>query len=208
MHAAASLLRWNPVSGPIRSVFRATLPAVRPAILLFAAAVGARYGALFQRYLEDVVDLGDEWRDGPSHTRNYFKLAQALDAHSVLHSLGEVPCPVSIVAGMWDVVTPAYHSFDMADRIPDAELHVFEFGSHFCNLEFPSECAEITAEFLSRHYCSEAKLASQSAATGDAGRAMVEVEEKVGRGKQAVKTLGDSSDVETESTASSTDIAS
>ena len=105
---------------------------------------------------------------------------------------------------MWDVVTPAYHSFDMADRIPGAELHVFELGSHFCNLEFPKECAEIAAEFLSRHGGELVEGLPTRAAESSRGRVG---EEKVESSSfMQAKTLGDGSDVETESTASSADV--
>ena len=35
-----------------------------------------------------------------------------------------------------DIITPAFHSFEMADRIPNATLKVYELGSHFTILEY------------------------------------------------------------------------
>ena len=52
------------------------------------------------RYLSDVADMRDEWKDGKAHTRNYFKLAQSTDAHSVYHCLDEIHQPTLVVAGM------------------------------------------------------------------------------------------------------------
>ena len=35
-----------------------------------------------------------------------------------------------------DIITPAFHSFEMADRMPNATLKVYELGSHFTILEY------------------------------------------------------------------------
>ncbi|GMH53536.1 hypothetical protein TrRE_jg7316 [Triparma retinervis] len=70
---------------------------------------------------------------------NYLKYPHALDAHSSYHVLHEIPHPTLIVAGMLDVLTPAYHSFEMLARMPRAELLCFTLGTHFVLLEYPEE---------------------------------------------------------------------
>jgi pimeloyl-ACP methyl ester carboxylesterase len=73
---------------------------------------------------------------GPSFP-NYLRLFQELDAHSTYHLLRHIEAPALVIAGMLDVLTPAYQSAEIAKRLPDAELVRLWRSSHFSMLERP-----------------------------------------------------------------------
>merc|ERR1712113_429193 len=72
-------------------------------------------------------------------------MGRALETHSVYHCLPELSPSIKtlIITGGLDNITPAFHSCEMADAIPGARLHWFPFGTHFCNLEYPKELANL-----------------------------------------------------------------
>merc|ERR1712050_634782 len=75
-------------------------------------------------------------------------LASCLDTHSCYHALDEITQPTLVITGMWDVFTPAYHSFEMASRMPNAKLLCYNLGSHFCAFEYPTDVSMLAKLFL------------------------------------------------------------
>ena len=59
---------------------------------------------------------------GPVHSENYLKYPHMLDCHSAFHLLPEINAPTLVVSGMLDVLTPSYHSYEMASRMPNCEV--------------------------------------------------------------------------------------
>ena len=51
--------------------------------------------------------------------------------HDVLDRLGAITCPTLVAAGRFDGIAPLTNSEAIADRIPDAELRVYEGGHAF-----------------------------------------------------------------------------
>lgn len=94
---------------------------------------------LLSRYMEDVL--------GPSFP-NYLRLFQELDAHSTYHLLRHIEAPALVIAGMLDVLTPAYQSVDIAKRLPNAELIRLWRSSHFSMLERPEVVVPAMKTFL------------------------------------------------------------
>jgi pimeloyl-ACP methyl ester carboxylesterase len=94
---------------------------------------------LLSRYMEDVL--------GPSFP-NYLRLFQELDAHSTYHLLRHIQAPALVIAGMLDVLTPAYQSVDIAKRLPNAELIRLWRSSHFSMLERPEVVVPAMKTFL------------------------------------------------------------
>jgi len=94
---------------------------------------------LLARYMDDVL--------GPSFT-NYLRLFQELDAHSTYHLLREIEAPALIIAGVLDVLTPAYQSEEMARRMPHAEYIRLWRSSHFSLLERPDVVVPAMRRFL------------------------------------------------------------
>jgi len=85
---------------------------------------------------------------GKTHSSNYLRYPHALDAHSSYHILHEISHPTLLITGMLDVLTPAYHSYEMCSRMPNAELQCFLMGTHFVLLEYPNEIGKRIYEFL------------------------------------------------------------
>lgn len=142
-HSLTQLFRHPKVMPIAMSLYGSCLPIFRTCLLRpMAFMLGINYEAFFHNYLKEVVMYGEK------HTANYLKLAACLDAHSCYHVLDEIRQPTLIFAGMLDVLTPAYHSFEMAARMPNAKLVCYNFGSHFCALEYASEMSKLGEVFL------------------------------------------------------------
>ncbi len=73
---------------------------------------------------------------GPS-VPNYLRLFQELDAHSVYHLLREIEAPALVISGLFDTLTPAYQSREIANRLPNAEHIQLLRSSHFSMIERP-----------------------------------------------------------------------
>jgi pimeloyl-ACP methyl ester carboxylesterase len=111
-------------------------------------ALGALYGRLRGNpKIEDVLRQYASDIFGPSF-RNYLRLFQELDAHSVYHHLREIEQPALVVYGDLDPLTPAYQSREIARRMPRAEVLRFRFGTHFVLLEYPKAVVGRIEKFL------------------------------------------------------------
>lgn len=64
--------------------------------------------------------------------------------------LGEVRCPVLVLCGEEDVLTPPAQSREIAALIPGAELQILPRGGHRMVIEYPDAVAAAVAEFLAR----------------------------------------------------------
>jgi pimeloyl-ACP methyl ester carboxylesterase len=66
-----------------------------------------------------------------------------LEAH-----LRRVECPVRVLWGREDRLIPLAHGQRLAERLPQAELRVFERCGHMLPFEYPQEFARAVGEFL------------------------------------------------------------
>lgn len=88
------------------------------------------------------------FEQGQVHTLNYLRTFIELHAHSIFHALRSIEQPTLIISGFLDYLTPAYNSFEMASKMPNAQ-HVCHFcATHFALIEFPDEVVEDMAAFL------------------------------------------------------------
>ncbi len=94
---------------------------------------------LLSRYLDDVL--------GPSFP-NYLRLFQELDAHSTYHLLREIEAPALVISGLFDTLTPAYQSREIANRLPNAEHIQLLRSSHFSMIERPEVVIPAMKRFL------------------------------------------------------------
>lgn len=83
--------------------------------------------------------------------RNYLRLFQELDAHSVYHLLPYIEAPTLILAGLLDLLTPAFQSREMHRRLPYSRLKIFPLGTHFVLLEYSSEVVREIQAHLEAH---------------------------------------------------------
>jgi len=96
----------------------------------------------FKQYIHDIFS---------TDFRNYLRLFQELDAHSVYHLLPYIYAPTLILAGLLDLLTPALQSRAIKRRMPRAELKIFPLGTHFVLLEYPAETVNAIREHLTRY---------------------------------------------------------
>lgn len=76
--------------------------------------------------------------------RWYFTLAEAAAPHAAME-LEWIECPVTLVAGRWDMITSFRAMVQAAHRIPHARLRIVS-GTHFLPLERPAELCDLLYE--------------------------------------------------------------
>lgn len=75
----------------------------------------------------------------------------AIMAHDQINRLDAINVPVTVVCAKNDAVTPPYYSVDMAARIPEAELKLYEDGGHFFFMVHVDAFNTDIADFIARH---------------------------------------------------------
>ncbi len=129
LHAAIEILRARPeVSRLLAKVARVTEIPTTALMTITAGKHALDVRPLLRRYFDEVL--------GPSFP-NFLRLFQELDAHSVYHLLPEIMQPALIVSGRLDMLTPAFQSFEIARRLPNAEHLALVRASHFALRERP-----------------------------------------------------------------------
>ena len=89
--------------------------AAHPADQLFVDGISGQYGA----------------KAGSEAERGEIEQLNARSVHDVWDRLEHITAPTFIGAGRYDGIAPLSNSEAMADRIPNAELHVYEGGHGF-----------------------------------------------------------------------------
>ncbi|MBN1947055.1 MAG: alpha/beta hydrolase [Bradymonadales bacterium] len=82
--------------------------------------------------------------------RPYFQTMVGLASHDARDVLGRVRCPVLVVAGTRDWLTPPSAAREMAQAIPDAELLLLRGATHFGLIEKVEVLMEAIARLLER----------------------------------------------------------
>jgi pimeloyl-ACP methyl ester carboxylesterase len=141
LHATVEWLHEHPEAADV--IARVTRLFEAPTRLMLRFTSGRRASELspmLRRYMEDVT--------GPSF-RNYLRLFQELDAHSVYHVLPGITAPALVISGLLDALTPSFQSAEIARRMPDAE-HIPLISGHFSMVERPEIVIPAMTEFLRR----------------------------------------------------------
>lgn len=73
---------------------------------------------------------------------------QDLDAHTTAHLMHQLGHPTLLIAGLWDVFTPAYNMAVMRRAMPNTRLIIDMFSSHFSCVEHPERVMGEVAHFL------------------------------------------------------------
>ena len=85
------------------------------------------------------------------HEMSYQKTLEASVAQDRAAPIEQIRVPTLVVAGEEDTVYPPELAREMAQRIPGAELLMFERTGHLANLEQPERFNKAVLDFLSRH---------------------------------------------------------
>lgn len=91
--------------------------------------------------------VSDEGRDMAS----YDHLATACIEHDVLDRLGEIAAPTLVMGGRFDPICSMTAQRWMVDKLPNAELEVFEKSSHFFLMEEAETAMQTLGAWLTRH---------------------------------------------------------
>jgi pimeloyl-ACP methyl ester carboxylesterase len=94
--------------------------------------------------LERVV-LEDPYPQSPE---DFCDQADACIAHDALDRLGEIAAPTYISVGDRDLLAPAHHSYAIKQRIPHAQLRVWQKMGHAPFWEIPEQFNQRQLEFL------------------------------------------------------------
>lgn len=95
----------------------------------------------------------DATAQAPSHPLDVKILRRRINAvmnHDTLDALNCIQCPTLVVAARDDIVTPDYHSTQLAEEIPSAELALMPRGGHYAPRTEPERYARIVLGFLSK----------------------------------------------------------
>lgn len=63
-------------------------------------------------------------------------------------SLPDIKVPALVLQGRYDWVTPMSGALEMAEKLPNATLHIFEQSGHMVFMEEPEELAEVIKEWI------------------------------------------------------------
>lgn len=94
--------------------------------------------------------LREEYRAHPPDPQQVAWRMAALHAHDVLDRLGSIHCETIILAARCDAVISWQNSVLMAERMPNARLHVFESAGHRFWDEQEEEAGAIVRAFLTQ----------------------------------------------------------
>lgn len=84
----------------------------------------------------------------PTSVEGFEAQAAGLRIFDARPRLPEVRCPVLVLCGEEDVLTPPAQSHEIADLIPDARLRLLPQGGHRMVVEYPEEVTREIAAFL------------------------------------------------------------
>mmetsp|Transcript_81421 Transcript_81421/g.264343 ORF Transcript_81421/g.264343 Transcript_81421/m.264343 type:complete len:426 (-) Transcript_81421:9-1286(-) len=126
----------------LRTLRRVSLFLIPTVVRLYVRCLGSRLlkvSRIFgNQYVETtLVDLLDHLCQDEKTMETYLWLFQELNAHSVYHLLGSVEQDSLLISGMFDILLPPYHMWEMQRRMSRA-THICDcWSSHFTLLEHP-----------------------------------------------------------------------
>ncbi|MBS7806023.1 alpha/beta hydrolase [Variovorax sp. PCZ-1] len=85
-------------------------------------------------------------QDAEGYARNCLLLAEATPT-----TLEDIQCPMLLITGDEDVVTPLASARELMARVPQARLEVLNKCGHWPMLERPDQCQRILRDFLQAH---------------------------------------------------------
>jgi len=123
-------------------IYNGSLEAGQKAIKsLFAEKTFTEAPEIFQRYQE----ISGKF---PSDIDTLRRQREAIAAHDAWDDLPNIQAPTLILTGSEDAVVPAENSDILAERIPDAQLKIFEGGGHQFLIEQADAFNQTVLDFL------------------------------------------------------------
>lgn len=82
--------------------------------------------------------------------QGYVGCCYAIPTINVTDRLGEIRCPVLVIAGEDDPGTPVAMAQEICTALPASELRILSSASHLCNLEQPKAFNQVLLGFLNK----------------------------------------------------------
>ncbi|GMH54716.1 hypothetical protein TL16_g01730 [Triparma laevis f. inornata] len=137
------ILRYKRLWKPLRNLVLSISTILRVCVFKPIGYLTARHYEYYcTNYFLDFFNYGIE------HSVNYMKYPHMLDCHSSFHLLHTITQKTLIITGMLDMLTPAYHSYEMHSLMPNSTLLCKTLGTHFVLLEYPEEVGGAIVEFV------------------------------------------------------------
>jgi proline iminopeptidase len=114
-----------------------------PTVMKFMKAYFYHFNLLGQA--KDMV-FGPHVKFRPEAT--IFGFSQLSRGWTVMDRLNEIKAPTLVFAGRHDFLFPPEHQAILADRLPNAQLELFECSGHLPQVEQPAEVIEAVKRFL------------------------------------------------------------
>lgn len=140
---AAGKVRRGDLAGAVRGGDREVVPDAFEK-LLFAPGTPQRRPQL-------VAEVR-QWMDAASPEGVAGGLLAMRDRRDYLDLLPTFQVPALVIGAMEDVAVPPVHAEALAERLPDAELHVIPAAGHMVNLEQAETFNQLLLEFLKRFH--------------------------------------------------------
>jgi pimeloyl-ACP methyl ester carboxylesterase len=145
---------WHAISGRWvnwSALLRLPNPVARPAVR------AALKGFLEERLVHDRRAMGElidhfvHLHGGPRELKHLIDAGRALMAGytgTLLSRSAELRCPVLVMWGGEDRLTPAAHADAFAQVVPHAQIRVLERCGHYPQLELPTRVTRLVSDFL------------------------------------------------------------
>lgn len=99
----------------------------------------------------DATRIPPGWAEQEVSMPRMLAFSGELAAFDLEPRLGAIACPALVVVGRHDPQCPPVHSRRIAQRIPQARLHVFDRSGHFPYLEEPEAFARVLSSWARDH---------------------------------------------------------
>lgn len=144
---AANCRYWNDADG--RQQWDQRIQAVRDGGMQVVAdgTLERWFTPEFRQAQPDTVDRVRTMILGTS-VEGYAMAATAVRNLDLREQLSGIRCPVLLLTGDQDVAAPASHMQEIAERVPDAKLHVFDHCAHISSMEHPSAFMKQVSQHL------------------------------------------------------------
>lgn len=105
----------------------------------------------FEGMQERILDTERSLAESPPDRTAYLRQLEFILGFDARDRLGRIRSPALVVSGEWDLLTPAYHGREIAERIPGARFVQVPEASHALIWEQPATVAELVAGFVDLH---------------------------------------------------------
>lgn len=122
---------------------------------------------------EDLINEVHGTLSNPGQVRKVLRMAESAKHDNLRESLPRLHCPILLIWGAEDQITPFSMAYEFKNCLPQAEMAIIDRCGHSPNIERPAEVSGIMEQFLASHFTRQGEDGNATAA--DSGRpALVE----------------------------------